>query len=330
MTRLFLLTFLFWALAIFPVRAQEIPQPVILGYAMDGSYPFEQVPINTLAPVWFSLGKAGELRGTFREEVLQRAKNKNLTVLPVIQGFNGSVIHFMLQDERLRQKLLTELTQIVDHPDIQGINLDFEGVLPQDRYEFTLFVIDLSQICHDRKKLFTLAVPAKVSDNPKNEWSWAFNYAVLGIVSDYLVLMTYDENTSKPGPIGSLPWVKQVLAYAGVTLPKEKIVMGIPFYGRVWATASSQRGVVQSEISELLQKNQPQVEKNQELGVRFSYQRTVDEVGWYEDPDLFKSKLELARMEGLRGVAFWRLGQEDSQVWSSVKEFNSGLLSSSK
>lgn len=316
------LTLLFLLAAPSALLAQELPQRIVLGYSVDSSPSLDTLPINTLAPVWFSLGKTGEVRGTFQDGVIAQAKSRNLTLLPVIQGFNPSVIHFLLRDPTLREKLLTDLTQIIDHPEIQGINLDFEGVLPQDRYEFTLFVIDLSLACHQREKLFTMAVPAKISDNPRDEWAWAYNYSVLGAVSDYMVLMTYDENPSKPGPIGSLPWVKQVLAYATDVVPREKILLGIPFYGRVWSNASSQRGLTQAEIPVLLEKHKSQIDQAEELGTRFSYERAIQEVGWYEDISLLKIKLKLAQQEKLKGVAFWRLGQEDPKVWELVKEIN--------
>ena len=57
--------------------------------------------------------------------------------------------------------------------------------------------------------------------------------------------MAYDEHwsSSTPGPVASLPWCERVGAYAISTIPVEKLVMGVPFYGRAWQDKKNDRAL---------------------------------------------------------------------------------------
>ena len=50
------------------------------------------------------------------------------------------------------------------------------------------------------------------------------------------MIMTYDEHyqDGDPGSVSSLGFAEKSIQYAVSKVPKEKIVLGIPFYGRIW------------------------------------------------------------------------------------------------
>ena len=67
-------------------------------------------------------------------------------------------------------------------------------------------------------------------------WQASYDYAALSNYSDYLMLMAYDEhyNGGGAGPVASIGFVEDSIKYALERVPSEKIVLGIPFFGRIW------------------------------------------------------------------------------------------------
>jgi len=158
-------------------------------------------------------------------------------------------------------------------------------------------------------------------------------------------MMTYDESyeTSAPGPVSSLKFIEDSIKYGLKHVPKEKLLMGIPFYGRYWpAKNTSKAGYAWTcaDIEWL----------SEEYGTRVWYDEdsdcarstivipsgvTVKTWGgtlippdtydvWYENERSYEAKLALVRKYGLKGVGTWALGQEPSYMWSNFKSWLEG------
>ena len=68
-------------------------------------------------------------------------------------------------------------------------------------------------------------------------WSMVYDRKHLGKVLDYMVLMAYDEvwaSSPEAGPVASYPWVKRNATALTREVSPEKIVLGVPYYMRVW------------------------------------------------------------------------------------------------
>ncbi|MCK9907282.1 glycosyl hydrolase family 18 protein, partial [Frankia sp. Cpl3] len=70
-----------------------------------------------------------------------------------------------------------------------------------------------------------------------DRWSRFYDRAALAKVVDYMMVMTYDEYwASSPvaGSVASLPWVEKGLQGVLEEVPNEKLILGVPFYTRLW------------------------------------------------------------------------------------------------
>ena len=94
---------------------------------------------------------------------------------------------------------------------------------------------ELASILHSHGKIVTIDVSGKTWDDTSG-WGGAWDYRALGEACDYVCIMCYDYHWSgsEAGPIGPLGWLRKVVKYALSTIPREKIVIGIPFYGYRW------------------------------------------------------------------------------------------------
>ena len=134
--------------------------------------------------------------------------------------------------------------------------------------------------------------------------------------------MTYDYHwsTSEAGDIAPLSWVEEVLAYAVKVLDKEKIYLGIPFYGYDWKGELA-KDLVYKDILELFDRYKSEVKISNEKEKYFNY-RDNGEVHtvYYFDRDTISDRIELVNKYDVAGIGIWRLGQEDSKNWQTIEE----------
>jgi spore germination protein len=213
----------------------------------------------------------------------------------------------------------------VTRQDYAGVDLDFEGLHAADRQAFSTFVTDLAAALHARGKILSVAVFAKTTDTGYGGQNVAQDYAAIGRAADQVRLMAYDYhwNTSPPGPIAPVGWVRDVLAYAKTQIPLSKIILGIPLYGYDWVGNKAsdltwQQAVQLAEAHGAVVHHDPASQSPW-----FSY---TDSAGrahqvWFEDPQSSAAKFAVAKEEGVGGVFLWMYGDEAPGTWSVLHRY---------
>jgi cellulose synthase/poly-beta-1,6-N-acetylglucosamine synthase-like glycosyltransferase/peptidoglycan/xylan/chitin deacetylase (PgdA/CDA1 family) len=155
--------------------------------------------------------------------------------------------------------------------------------------------------------------------------------------SDGLVLMNYDEHEveSQPGPVASQEWFVNNLRRALKIVPKEKLICAMGNYGYDWTLSIPQkrRGhrarppvVLNTEDLSVSDVWQRASDANADLSLdydtlnpHFEYideDRNERHVVWFLDSVTLLNEMRAARGLGLQTFALWRLGEEDSSLWS--------------
>jgi hypothetical protein len=156
--------------------------------------------------------------------------------------------------------------------------------------------------------------------------------------------MTYDESYEggEPGPVASLWFVETSIRYALQYVPKEKIMIGIPFYGRYWTDTSKGLAWTLADIEWLVANTDAVVRYDETRAcanavITIPQGTTVTTWGgkkvsggvynvWYDNARSFETKLALVREYGIKGVGSWALGQEPAYVWDSYAAWLNGYL----
>jgi spore germination protein YaaH len=293
----------------------------------------EALPVSEFGEIWVYVvaGREVPLRGLplsdigyFAAEVntygklVNVPKRNNLTfsgrvhVVAVCNGY--SLSHFVLAPgSDVRRELITDL--VTAAKDFDGLQIDFEYIPARDGEAFQSFIRELRERLPD--KMLTIALPARIRklDNDVNDYEKIKPYV------DKILVMAYDEHwsTSKPGSIASLDWCRRVAEYSMQTIGREKLIMGLPFYGRAWADHNPARALVYSSTDNLI-KTMTDGEIKRENGIpTFDYEVNVQVKVYYEDEYSLSARMELYKSLNVGAIGFWRLGQETPHVWQYIK-----------
>ncbi len=191
--------------------------------------------LDYLAAQWVWVDPCGGISTQDDRTLHAFAREKGVPVLPSVLTSSGWLNHRLLTDEPTTTRFLDQLVTYVLDEGYAGLDLDLEGVDAADRQAYTDFVARLADALHARGKLLTLAVPAKTWD-ARTGWAGAYDYAALARHADLVLIMSYAYtwSTSAPGSTAPLEWVDRVTAYAASQIPREKLLVGVAFYGYDW------------------------------------------------------------------------------------------------
>jgi len=313
----FRLSCILWCLSLSALYAENLVKPVVFpeiwAYLMKGEeqYLNASYPISDLGYFGAGLSTYGALTGVPDPAKIAFFRGKKHLV--VAETGNAALTHFCLDPAYgLRDILVRDI--IAASLPYDGVQIDFEAVPARDADNFIDFLTLLKGKLGS--KPLSVAVPARwrpVGDS--------YDYARIGAVADKIIVMAYDEHWSGgvPGSIASLDWCANVSAYALSKIGGAKLVMGLPFYGRAWTDTNPAKAYKHSSISKLVtDKNIATLNRNKEIPY-FEYLETVKVQVYFEDSLSTLARLNLYKSAAVQGISFWRLGQEDSEVWKFMQ-----------
>ncbi|NLM36589.1 MAG: SH3 domain-containing protein [Firmicutes bacterium] len=280
--------------------------------------------ITSIAPFFYRVEQNGKISGQTKPQLIQAAKGTGTKILAVVtnidssSSFNKKTVSSLLRNKSARSTAIREILNLLKDNGYSGVNIDFEGVPPADRPYLTAFLRELAATLRANNLLVTAALPAKTAAEEWSAWSGAYDYEAIAPYLDLAVLMTYDQHYAggPAGPVASQPWVDSVLTYALRYFAPQKLVMGIAAYGYDWNDRSG-RALNHTAIQSLIKKHKVTPEWHEEFKTPyFTYtEGGVRHEVWYENRRSTAAKLELVKKYNLRGVAIWRLGYEDPEIW---------------
>jgi hypothetical protein len=234
----------------------------------------------------------------------------------LVVACNGRALtHFVLAPGSAERKaLIADLIAATRNYD--GLQIDFENVPARDGERFLSFLSEL-RAGLGNNKMFTVALAARtrrIADD-------VYDYEKIKPLVDRILVMAYDEHwsTSSPGSIASLAWCQRVASYSLSAIGREKLIMGLPFYGRAWGESNPSRAIIYTTTENII-KQFGVTEIRRENGIpTFDYKVTVPVKVYYEDEYSLSARMEMYRSMNIANIGFWRLGQETPAVWKLLR-----------
>ena len=284
--------------------------------------------INVLAPTWFTLeSEDGDINVKASKSYVKMAHDKGMQVWGVLDNFQNDdlfVYTQFLNSLEGRQKVIRTLIEEAQNFDLDGINVDIEGLAePTDVYDFIEFVREICIACR-RAGLYISVnnyVPYNYNDHYDLEEQASF--------ADYVIIMGYDEHTvgsQEAGSVASIGYVEYGIQEALKDVPAERLINGIPFYTIGWATEGgtvSGRTLDMAEAKVFMKDHDMKKEWNSTAGQNYAEKESGSKLYqiWLEDKKSISTKLDLMKENGLAGVAVWRLGLETNDVWDVIDDY---------
>ncbi len=284
-------------------------------------------------PPWYQIAADGGVTKNYNAEAADlRAALSGIDLLPTVQNyiggrFDGNAVASIVGSPDLREKHAEALTLLVVQNAFAGIDIDYENLAAATRPNFTLLVQLLAQKLHGAGKKLSVTVHAKTSDADNWTGPAGEDWRAIGAAADTVKIMAYDNhwNGSAAGAIAPLDWLDNIATYAEATIPAQKVVMGLPWYGYDWQGASA-AGLVYSEAIALAQRVGAQIAHDINGEATFSYSgHTV----YFQDASSYTKKIDaiLKKHPKIAGFAHWRAGGEDPVIWTDVARLKSSSSS---
>lgn len=310
----------------------SLDEPVCLAWHQvtrpEGNASFDNLIANTkglnvIAPTWYELTDNDAGFNSYADaEYVKKAHDMGLQVWALINNFSNDVqTEVLLSKTSTRQKLIEKLMAEVKKYDLDGLNLDFEGIKKEAGVHYVQFIRELSVSC--RKEGIVLSVDNYVP-TASNQF---YNRKEQGIVADYVIVMGYDEHYAggSAGSVASIGYVEEGIKGTLDQVPAEKVINAIPLYTRLWTTDGS--GKVTSEAMGMvkaknwIEENNVELYWQEALGQYYGELKTddVEQEIWLEDERSTALKMDLIRQYNLAGVACWKLGFEPAELWDTIR-----------
>ncbi len=283
--------------------------------------------------------------------VINAAHTSGARVVLTIQSFAWSANGLARQKSLLgsptyRNRLARQIALAVRDRGADGVNLDFEPIASGYADEFTALVRAVRSQLDRVHKGYQLTFDTT---------GWIGNYpihdATVRGAADAVVIMGYDYRTAGSSPVGSLAPIGgpgydlgDTVAAFLARVPASKVILGVPYYGRAWSTATAS----------LHARNISGTKYGASVAIPYAtarefakaYGRTYDPVegvSWlayrrqncttaygcvtpwrqlyFDDATALKAKYDLVNRAGLRGVGIWALGYDGSrpELYAALK-----------
>ncbi|MBF37488.1 MAG: hypothetical protein CL838_10065 [Crocinitomicaceae bacterium] len=320
------------------------PNSVLMGYLIDGYKPTKaqfkkmtHIAISFLRPLDYS-GKVVMTSGWEKlDEVVAAAHENNVKAIISFGGGGFKITSELMGIEKNRRNLIKNIIVFMKKYNLDGFDCDWEPSWVDNKmemeninnaitYHYIKFIKDFREALDIEfgkgKKSFSAAILntnniwyspfKKIAHFPENGW-WHY--------LDWVSLMNYDNDLgSKHSTFESVFGDHGSVAYwTDFGIPKSKIIIGIPFYGRAgWG----EEYLFYRQIVELF----PNLKDNVDV-IQVDKDNSGQKAYGFNGVSTVTKKVQESQKRGLVGVMFWQIagdlkvGHEKSLLKAISQEF---------
>jgi spore germination protein YaaH len=277
--------------------------------------------VRSVSPVWwlvdsnFRLERAGKVE---RKKTLSNLRLLGIRIYPTIGSeLSGTKLSPLFNNDRILSKFLEDLMAEIKDMDIDGLDIDLEGIDKADRESFIRFLGQLKETIRIGGRKMSVTIQAQ---DGKNYWFGAEGQDIARIaeIADEVRIMIYDRHSasSGPGPIAPLDWAGEVIRYNLRFISSQKLVVGIPSYGYIWPKDGSPQGLQWDEMQKYLEGKKYEISRDGGSGeLKITGENFT---GWLSDSEAMMTKMEAYRGWGLNKFVIWHLGGVDEGIFAKT------------
>jgi len=279
--------------------------------------------VTVVSPTWFSVNDvSGTISSLATTKYVEIAKDLGLEVWALVDDFNTDIsMYDVLSYTSRREVLSNALVEAALEYKLNGINIDFEKISSDAGVHYIEFLRELSVKCRNN------GIVLSVDNFVPTAYTEHYDRAEQGVIVDYVVVMAYDEfyaGSEVAGPVASIGFVTDAINNTIAVVPKEKTIIAIPFYTRLWKETAE--GEVSSEsfsmtpANNLLIDNGVEAKWDNTFGCYYAeYQKDGATYRmWQEEDKSIEEKMKAIYEADVAGVTAWKLGLEKESIWDVI------------
>ena len=301
---------------------------------------YDTIGVNTVSPTCYRIekeksdksqeinfdGNTFYFNSSLTEDYLNYANKNGYKIWAMYKtDFKTDTASLFLNNNTARQKASKILLAEILKNNLDGINFDFENMYKTDKGAYTNHVKEISIMAHTLGAV--VSVDVTKYEKTSSYWSMCFDRNALAKYADYIMLMAYDQyysGSKTPGPVAGFEWTENSIKLTLNEVPKDKLVLGMPYYIRVWDTKNgkvvSSKAVSMADALKLAEENLAKSEYDKKFGLtKYSWEsddKTI--VFWMENAQSIRERVIMAKKYSLAGIASWRRGFETLDVWDAI------------
>lgn len=282
--------------------------------------------LDIIIPTWFSIRNGnGDMIDRGNLNYIKKYNELGVDVWAYLDNsFNPDITHEALSNENTRKKVIDKTLELCKKYNMKGINIDFEHTKIEDRDNITAFVNEFREKAGD-DFIITVDVTPQISSDVTKE---PYDRKALAEVSDYIVVMAYDQHwgsSDEAGSVAQYKWVEGSINVLFRNVPNRKMILGVPLYTRLWKESNGKvtsKTISMNEVVNIIASKglNPIWDKDsQQNYVEYEENGSTYKI-WIEDANSLEKKVSLVNKYNLAGVGSWRLGFETQNIWDVISK----------
>lgn len=290
------------------------------------------------------------------EKLLYQSKLLGQKTVLTVTAMDPDLIDSVLENQQYSSTAINSVLEVYKDKGFDDVNIDFEYIgepSAKTRQNFVTFIRDLKRACLSQNKNCRIDIDI-FADTASKYRLW--DLTALDPVTDRFIVMAYDyyrKTSSQSGPVAPLigkcnssiiaPCLEQDIvshvSQIAKSVPPEKIILGIPFYGYEWQTAGREflantypgtgslasYARIQSLFSDPKISSLSAVWSESTLSPYLVFEKNgeIHQI-YFENAESLKQKVKLIKSANLGGIAIWALGYETpfNDLWEPIKNLS--------
>ncbi len=257
-----------------------------------------------------------------------------------VTNFGSTNNNTFLTNATAQQTLINNLITLLNNRNADGVNIDFEGVSGSNRNDLTNFMINLSNQLKAAIPGATVTMATYSVD-----WNNVFDFATLDQYVDQFIIMGYGyyySGSSTAGPTAPLYsgqlWssynlVRSVEYHLNAGVSSNKLLLGLPYYGREWETvsgsipSSTTGNFTSSRTYKYIRDNTSGNYSNRQYDYHsytpyYVYNNGSWRQAFVDDEVSLIARYKMIKQQGIGGIGIWALGYDDgyTELWDAIQQ----------
>lgn len=278
---------------------------------------------NVISPTWFQFADAkGNLSDLGNKAYVENAHKRGLKVWALLSHnfTQPQLTAEVLSSTTKRQHVINQLIDKAKVYGYDGVNIDIENIQTETSKVWVQFMRELYP------QLKNAGIVVTVDVYMPSDWSNHYERAKIADLCDYFIVMAYDQHhlgSQSAGSVAEIPWVEEGVKKNLEEVPNDKLVLGIPFYTRLWKETDSgleTRSYTMSAAEAKVKEWGVTPTLDAQSGQLYAEKQVADGLYriWLEDSDSIADRIQIVNTYDLAGYGAWKLGLETLDCWESL------------